>query len=124
MRRDLPRILETAVSPSWTLRQSDFREQTADGKTIQACRRAARFTPARPAVATVHWCAPGRSRCRLTADVRLAFNREVLGSAPVFRLPFHGGVFCDRTFKNAMEAAGIVTARRSNGLWFEDAANC
>lgn len=27
---------------------------------------------------------------RLTGDVRLAFKRDVLGSAHVFRLPFHG----------------------------------
>ncbi|MBD8637667.1 DUF1629 domain-containing protein [Stenotrophomonas sp. CFBP 13725] len=61
---------------------------------------------------------------RLTGDVRLAFKREVLGSAHVFKLPFHGGVFCDRFFKEAVEAAGIVTARASNGVWFEDVVNC
>lgn len=61
---------------------------------------------------------------RLTGDVRLGFKREVLGSSHVFRLPFHGGVFCDRIFKDAVEAAGIVTARASNGIWFEDVVNC
>lgn len=61
---------------------------------------------------------------RLTGDVRLAFKRDVLGSAHVFRLPFHGGVFCDRVFKDAVEAAGIVSARKSNGLWFDDVVNC
>lgn len=60
----------------------------------------------------------------LTGDVRLAFKRYVLGSAHVFRLPFHGGVFCDRVFKDAAEAAGIFTSRRTNGLWFEDVVNC
>lgn len=60
----------------------------------------------------------------LTGDVRLAFKRDVLGSAHVFRLPFHGGVFCDQLFKDAVEAAGIVTARTTNGLWFEDVVNC
>jgi hypothetical protein len=39
---------------------------------------------------------------RLTGDVSLAFKRKVLGSAHAFRLPFHGGVFCDRIFKNAV----------------------
>jgi len=57
----------------------------------------------------------------LTGDVRLAFRREVLGSSHVFRLKLHGGVFCDRTFKDAVTDAGIVTARKSNGLWFYDA---
>lgn len=61
---------------------------------------------------------------RLTGDVKLAFNRQVLGSAHVFRLPFHGGVFCDRIFKDAVEAAGITSPQHSNGLWFEDVVNC
>jgi hypothetical protein len=60
----------------------------------------------------------------LTGDVRLAFKRDALGSAHVFRLPFHGGVFCDHVFKDAVEAAGIVTAGTTNGLWFEDVVNC
>lgn len=59
----------------------------------------------------------------MTGELRLAFKRDVLGSAHVFRLPFHGGVFCDRVFKDAVIAAGIVTARRSNGLWFYDVVN-
>lgn len=60
----------------------------------------------------------------LTGDIRLAFKREVLGSAHVFRLPYSGFVYCDRAFKDAVEAAGITTARRTNGLWFDDAVNC
>ncbi|MBD8644187.1 DUF1629 domain-containing protein [Stenotrophomonas sp. CFBP 13724] len=60
----------------------------------------------------------------LTGDVRLAFKPEVLGPSHVFRLRFHGGVFCDRLFKDAVEQAGIVTATESNGLWFYDAVNC
>ncbi|MNC24614.1 hypothetical protein D3C75_726710 [compost metagenome] len=59
----------------------------------------------------------------MTGELRLAFKRDVLGSAHVFRLPFHGGVFCDRVFKDAVVAAGIVTAKRSNGLWFYDVVN-
>lgn len=59
----------------------------------------------------------------LTGEVRLAFKRDVLGSAHVFRLPFHGGVFCDRTFKDAVEDAGILTVKKSNGLWFYDMVN-
>ncbi|MFA4436699.1 DUF1629 domain-containing protein [Xanthomonas perforans] len=60
----------------------------------------------------------------LTGDIRLAFRRDVLGSAHVFRLAFHSGVFCDRAFKEAVEAAGIVTPRKSNGLWFYAVVNC
>lgn len=61
---------------------------------------------------------------RLSGDVRLAFKRDVLGSTHVFSLPFHGGVFCDRVSKDAVEAAGLFTSRKSNGLWFEDVVNC
>lgn len=56
----------------------------------------------------------------LTGDVRLAFKKDVLGSAHVFRLPYHGMVFCDRVFKDAVEAAGIGGQSGSDGLWFDD----
>lgn len=59
----------------------------------------------------------------LAGGTRLAFKRDVLGSAHVFRLAFNGGVFCDRLFKDAVTAAGIVTAKRTNGLWFYDVVN-
>lgn len=59
----------------------------------------------------------------LTGEIRLAFRRDVLGEAHVFRLPFHGGVFCDRVFKDAVEAAGIGTDGQSDGLWFYDVVN-
>lgn len=61
---------------------------------------------------------------RLTGDVRLAFRRDVLAGAHVFKLPYSGFVYCDRAFKSAVEQAGIVTAQRSNGLWFDDVVNC
>lgn len=59
----------------------------------------------------------------LTGEVRMAFKPEALGSAHVFRLAFHGGVFCDRFFKEAVEHAGITCAEKSNGLWFWDVVN-
>ncbi|MCW0403217.1 DUF1629 domain-containing protein [Xanthomonas sacchari] len=59
----------------------------------------------------------------LTGEIRLAFKRDVLGNAHVFRLAFHGGVFCDRLFKDAVEAAGIGTDGQSDGLWFYDVVN-
>ncbi|QDI04243.1 DUF1629 domain-containing protein [Xanthomonas cerealis pv. cerealis] len=59
----------------------------------------------------------------LTGEIRLAFKRDVLGDAHVFRLAFHGGVFCDRFFKDAVEAACIGTDGQSDGLWFYDVVN-
>ncbi|HDS0949014.1 TPA: DUF1629 domain-containing protein [Stenotrophomonas maltophilia] len=56
----------------------------------------------------------------LTGEVRLAFHPEVLRGAHVFRLAFHGGVFCDRVFRSAVEKAGVISSRQSNGLWFYD----
>lgn len=56
----------------------------------------------------------------LTGDVRLVFKQDVVAGAHVFRLPFYEGVFCDRAFKEAVEAAGLVEQGASNGLWFHD----
>lgn len=60
----------------------------------------------------------------LTGDVRLAFKPDIVGDAHVFRLPYYEGVFCDRIFKEAVEAAGLVANGSSSGLWFYDAVNC
>jgi len=59
----------------------------------------------------------------LAGGARLAFRKEVLGSAHVFKLPYNGVVFCDRTFKDAVEAAGISGPESSGGLWFSDAVS-
>ncbi|WP_369943533.1 DUF1629 domain-containing protein [Xanthomonas medicagonis] len=59
----------------------------------------------------------------LAGGSRLAFKHDVLGKAHVFMLPFHGGVFCDRVFKDAVKAAGIGGRGRSEGLWFYDVVN-
>lgn len=56
----------------------------------------------------------------LTGDVRLAFKRDVLRSAHVFRLPYSGFVYCDSVFRSAVEASGISTESDPNGLWFDD----
>ncbi|QTH25300.1 hypothetical protein XcfCFBP6166P_23620 [Xanthomonas citri pv. phaseoli var. fuscans] len=55
--------------------------------------------------------------------MRLAFKKDALGSLHVFRLPYHGMVFCDRVFKDAVEAAGIGGQSGSDGLWFDDVVN-
>lgn len=59
----------------------------------------------------------------LTGEIRLAFRPDALGDAHVFRLAFHGGVFCDSVFLRAVEEAGILSSKRSNGLWFYDVVN-
>jgi len=59
----------------------------------------------------------------LAGGSRLAFKLDVLGNAHVFMLPFNGGVFCDRVFKDAVEGAGVGTQGWSDGLWFYDVVN-
>lgn len=59
----------------------------------------------------------------LAGGAKLAFKKDVLGSSHVFKLPFNGVVFCDRAFKEAVEAAGISSLESSGGLWFSDAVN-
>lgn len=56
----------------------------------------------------------------LAGGAKLAFKRAVLGPAHVFKLPFNGVVFCDRSFKDAVEAEGISGSDSSGGLWFSD----
>ena len=59
----------------------------------------------------------------LTGEVRLAFRPEALCGAHVFRLAFHGGVFCDNVFRSAVVRAGITSSRQSGGVWFYDVVN-
>lgn len=65
----------------------------------------------------------GGKHYSLAGGTRLSFSKDIVGNAHVFRLAFHGGVFCDRVFKEAVQRAGIATAKRSNGLWFYDVVN-
>lgn len=55
---------------------------------------------------------------------RLAFDKNVIGSAHIFRVPYSGRlVVCDRAFRDAVRHAGIGAQSCSDGLWFEDAAD-
>ncbi|MGE6335148.1 DUF1629 domain-containing protein [Stenotrophomonas sp. NPDC077659] len=60
----------------------------------------------------------------LRGGASLAFKKDVLGGAHVFRTPYSGDlVYCDRKFREAIRAAGIGDERRTCGLRFKDAAN-
>lgn len=56
--------------------------------------------------------------------VSLAFRAELLGEAHVFRTPYSGNyVICDRTLRDAVQAAGMGRDESRAGVWFEDAAD-
>jgi hypothetical protein len=56
--------------------------------------------------------------------ISLAFRKDIIGDAHVFHMPFSGNyVICDRTLREAVQAAGMSIGKKSNGLWFEDAAD-
>ncbi|MEP9549995.1 hypothetical protein QYG38_23035, partial [Xanthomonas euvesicatoria] len=45
------------------------------------------------------------------------------GPAHVFKTPYTIEVFCDRVFRDAVDAAGIETETDADGLWFIDASD-
>ncbi|MBV6812168.1 DUF1629 domain-containing protein [Xanthomonas axonopodis pv. phyllanthi] len=53
----------------------------------------------------------------------LAFRKDVIGSAHIFRLAHSFSVFCDRTMLDAIRAHGISSADDSGGICFVDAAD-
>ena len=55
--------------------------------------------------------------------ISLAFRKEAVGNAHVFRTPYSGNyVICDRRLRDAVQGA-IGGSGGSGGLWFEDAAD-
>lgn len=67
---------------------------------------------------------PGGKFYNLAGGAHLAFRKEAVGQAHVFRLPFAGDlVFCDRMLRDAVHNAGISANGKSDGLWFVDAAD-
>ncbi len=60
----------------------------------------------------------------LLGGASLKFRKDVVGDSHVFILAFSGErVICDRVLHDAVVGAGISSARRSNGVWFTDAAD-
>lgn len=60
----------------------------------------------------------------LVGGARLAFKKDMLGSAHVFRTPYNGAlVICDRLFRDALIEHGFGKARESRGVWLSDAAD-
>jgi len=60
----------------------------------------------------------------LTGGTSLAFRKDVVGDAHVFRTPYSGSlIFCDRLLRDAVWDAGIGGQKKSSGLWFTDAAD-
>ena len=56
----------------------------------------------------------------LGGGARLVFKRDVLGAAHVFLTPFNPSAFCDRTFRRAVQAAGISMDAGVSGISFVD----
>lgn len=60
----------------------------------------------------------------LTGGSSLAFRKDAVGDAHVFRTPYSGRlVFCDRRLRDAIVAAGMGETKDSFGVWFTDAAD-
>ena len=60
----------------------------------------------------------------LTGGSSLAFRKDAVGEAHVFRTPYSGRlVFCDRRLRDAVVGAGMGETGDSSGVWFTDAAD-
>ncbi|MDR6095975.1 hypothetical protein QE373_003272 [Stenotrophomonas sp. SORGH_AS321] len=57
----------------------------------------------------------------LGGGARLVFKRDMLAGAHVFLTPFNPSAFCDRSFRNAVQAAGISKNAGVSGISFVDA---
>ncbi|MFB9115133.1 imm11 family protein [Xanthomonas arboricola pv. corylina] len=61
----------------------------------------------------------------LAGGASLAFKKEIVGAAHIFRTPYNGGlVICDRLFRDALIEHGFGKGRNSRGVWLSDAADC
>ncbi|MBO9738884.1 DUF1629 domain-containing protein [Xanthomonas axonopodis pv. begoniae] len=54
----------------------------------------------------------------------LAFEKEVIGSAHVFRTPYTADAFCDHILRDALRASGFGKSPRTRGVRLIDAAGC
>lgn len=61
---------------------------------------------------------------RLAGGADLAFKKEVIGNAHVFRTPYASEAFCDRTLRDTLIQHGFGKSPRTRGVWLIDAAGC
>jgi len=54
----------------------------------------------------------------------LAFNKEAIGSAHVFRTPYTADAFCDRAMRDALLEHGFGKSQRTLGVRLIDAVGC
>lgn len=67
---------------------------------------------------------PGGKFYDLRGGSALAFRKDAVGQAHIFRTPYSGNlVFCDSALRDAVLAAGIGGGGESRGLSFTDAAD-
>ena len=60
-----------------------------------------------------------------SGGARLSFRKDAIGSAHVFRMGEKPStVICDRVMYDAIRKAGIGAKASSDGLWWDDAADC
>lgn len=59
----------------------------------------------------------------MVGGAKLAFHKDLVGSAHVFRTPYAAKVFCDRAFRDELIKNGYGKSRKSLGVWLTDAAD-
>ncbi|MCC4605892.1 imm11 family protein [Xanthomonas campestris] len=67
---------------------------------------------------------PNGKYYRLAGGANLAFKKEVIGAAHIFRTPYSSEAFCDRVFRDALIAHSFGKSPKTRGVWLTDAAFC
>ncbi|MFA0923614.1 imm11 family protein [Xanthomonas fragariae] len=60
----------------------------------------------------------------ITGGANLAFRKEIIGSAHVFRTPYTADAFCDRVLRDTLIEHGFGKSPRTRGVRLIDAAGC
>lgn len=59
----------------------------------------------------------------ITGGAALAFRKDVIAGAHVFRTPFTADVYCDRVLRDALIESGFGVPPATRGVWLMDAAS-
>ncbi len=67
---------------------------------------------------------PNGKYYRLAGGANLAFRKNIVGSAHIFRTPYSSEAFCDRLLRDTLIEHGFGRLPRTRGVWLTDAAAC
>ncbi|MCC4605893.1 DUF1629 domain-containing protein [Xanthomonas campestris pv. badrii] len=67
---------------------------------------------------------PNGKYYRVAGGADLAFRKDMVGAAHVFRTPYTSDAFCDQFLRDTLIAQGFGKSPRTRGVWLIDAFGC